>query len=160
VGDSSSEVNSIAATLPVYRSTGATMFVPYYLLQLANGYAYLGRFDDAWRCIGDSLAVAEASGERWCTAEISRVAGEIELLSPTRDASKALEYFEHALAIAREQQARSLELRAAVSASRLLRGQGRGMEAHDLLAPVYGWFTEGFSSRDLKEAKALLDELS
>jgi predicted ATPase len=78
---------------------------------------------------------------------------------PERDAAKAEAYFEHALAVARAQQAKSLELRAAMSMARLWRDQGKRDAAHDLLAPVYGWFTEGFDTLDLKQAKALLDEL-
>ena len=127
---------------------------------LARAYAELGQFDDAWRCIGEAMAGAEASGERWCEAEIHRTAGEIELMSPERDTAKAQAHFERALEIARAQQARSWELRAATSLARLWRDQGRRAEAHDLLAPVYGWFTEGFDTLDLKEAKALLEELA
>ena len=88
------------------------------------------------------------------------MAGEIELLSPDPDETKAEEYFEHALAVARQQQAKSWELRAAVSMARLWYDQGKREQAHDLLAPVYGWFTEGFDTLDLKQAKALLDELA
>ena len=93
-------------------------------------------------------------------AEINRTAGEIALLSPEPDAPKAEAYFERALAVARKQQAKFWELRAAMSMARLWRDQGKRNEARDLLAPVYGWFTEGFDARDLKEAKALLDELA
>ena len=103
---------------------------------------------------------AETSGETWCDAEVHRIAGEIELRSPGRDTAKAQAYFERALEIARAQQARSWELRAAMSMARLWRDQGKRTQAHDLLAPVYGWFTEGFDTLDLKEAKALLDELA
>ena len=102
----------------------------------------------------------ETSGERWCEAEVHRTAGEIELMSPERDTAKAQTHFERALEIARAQHARSWELRAATSLARLWRDQGRRAEAHDLLAPVYGRFTEGFDTLDLKEAKALLDELA
>jgi predicted ATPase len=98
--------------------------------------------------------------EQWEEAEIHRVAGEIALRSPVPDAVRAESYFTAALAIARRQQAKSWELRAATSYARLLRHQGRAREAHDLLAPVYGWFTEGFGTKDLKDAKALLDELA
>ena len=87
------------------------------------------------------------------------MAGEIALLLPDPDATKAEEYFEHALAIALQQQAKSWELRAAVSMARLWYDQGKRQQAHDLLAPVYGWFTEGFDTLDLKQAKALLEEL-
>jgi predicted ATPase len=88
-----------------------------------------------------------------------RVSGEIALLSPKRDVATAESYFEKALAVARHQQAKSWELRAAMSLARLWRSQAKVSEARELLAPVYGWFTEGFDTRDLKEAKALLEEL-
>ena len=102
----------------------------------------------------------ETSKERWCEAEVDRVAGEIALKSPEPDAAKAEAYFERALAVARQQQAKSWELRAAMSLARLWRDQGKVQQARELLAPVYGWFTEGFDTRDLKEAKALLEELA
>ena len=89
----------------------------------------------------------------------TRTAGDIALMLPEPDLAKAEAYFERALAVARQQQAKSWELRAAMSMARLWRDQGKRDEARDLLAPVYGWFTEGFDTLDLKEAKALLDEL-
>jgi predicted ATPase len=97
--------------------------------------------------------------ERWSEAEVHRMAGEIALLSPQPDVAKAESFFERALAIARKQEAKSWELRAAMSIARLWRDQGRRNEARDLLAPVYGWFTQGFDTRDLKQAKALIDTL-
>jgi len=105
------------------------------------------------------MTAIETTKQRWCEAEVNRVAGEIALISPERDARKAEAYFERALAVARKQQAKSFELRAAKSMARLRRDQGKRDEARDLLAPVYRWFTEGFDTLDLKEAKALLDEL-
>jgi predicted ATPase len=90
---------------------------------------------------------------------VHRVAGEIALRSPEPDAVKAEAHFERALAVARQQQAKSWELRAAMSLARLWRDQGKRQQAGDLLAPIYGWFTEGFDTLDLKEARALLDEL-
>jgi predicted ATPase len=119
----------------------------------------LGKFDDAWRCIGEAMTVVETTKEGWYLAEINRIAGEIALLQPQPEATKAQEYCERALRVARQQQAKSWELRAAMSMARLWRDQGKRDEARDLLAPVYGWFTEGFDTLDLKEAKALLDEL-
>ena len=101
----------------------------------------------------------ETTKERWCEAEVNRVAGKSRCKSPERDAAKAEAYFERALAVARQQQAKSWELRAAMSMARLWRDQGKRDEARELLAPVYGWFTEGFDTRDLKEAKALLSKL-
>jgi predicted ATPase len=136
------------------------MWMPLWLSYLTRAYAELGRFDDAWRSIGEAKTAVETNKERWCEAEVNRVAGEIALKSPEPDAGKAQEYFERALAVARQQQAKSWELRAAMSLARLWRSQGKVRQARELLAPVYGWFTEGFDTRDLKEAKALLEELA
>jgi predicted ATPase len=97
---------------------------------------------------------------RWYEAEVHRISGEITLKSPEPDAAKAEAYFQRALSIARSQQAKSWELRAAMSMARLWRDQGKRDEARELLAPVYGWFTEGFDTRDVKEAKALLADLA
>jgi predicted ATPase len=126
---------------------------------LARAYAQLGQVDDAWRCIGEAITTMETTKERWYEAEVYRVAGEIALKSPER-ATKAEVYFGQALAIARAQQAKSWELCATMSMARLWCDQGKRDEARDLLAPIYGWFTEGFDTRDLKEAKALLDGLA
>ena len=127
---------------------------------MARAHGELGQFDDAWRCIGEAITAVETSKERISEAQVHRTAGEIALLSPARDAAKAEAYFERALAIARQQQTKSLELRTAMSLARLWRDQGKVQQARELLAPVYGWFTEGFDTRDLKEAKALLNELA
>src|SRR5262249_30911826 len=142
-----------------WRSTGATMFLPMWLTHLAAAYADLGQWDDAWRCVGEAKSTVETTGERWCEAEVNRVTGEIALMSPKRDVPQAESYFERALEVARQQQAKSWELRAAMSLARLWRDQGKVQQARELLAPVYGWFTEGFDTRDLKEAKGLLDVL-
>ena len=149
----------ITAGITAFRSTGATLFTPMYLSNLAKAYAELGEFNYAWRCIGEAMSTIETTKERWFEAEANRLAGEIALVSPEPDAAKAEAYFERALAVARDQEAKSLELRAAMSMARLWRDQGKRDEARNLLAPVYGWFTEGFDTLDLKEAKALLDEL-
>ena len=103
------------------------------------------------------MTVVETTKESWCEADLHRTAGEIALMSPKPDAAKAEAYFERALAIARKQQAKSWELRAALSMARLKRDQGKQDEGRDVLAPVCRWFTEGFDTLDLKEAKALLD---
>jgi predicted ATPase len=131
-----------------------------HLWHLAIAYAELGQPDDARRCIDDAIDKVERSKEKWCEAEVNRIAGEVALKSPAPDAEKAEKYFDRALAIARQQQTKSWELRAAMSMARLWRDQGKVQQARELLAPVYGWFTEGFDTRDLKEAKALLDELA
>jgi predicted ATPase len=130
------------------------------LTYLTRAYSEIGQFDDAWRCINEATAAVETTNERWCEAEVNRIAGEVALLSPQRDFAKAEAYFQRAIAIARQQQAKSWELRAAMSLARLWRDQGKVQQARELLAPVYGWFTEGFDTRDLKEAKALLEELA
>ncbi len=106
------------------------------------------------------MTPVETTKERWCEAEINRVAGEIALKSPQPDVAKAQAYFERALAVSRQQKAKSWELRAAMSMARLWRDQGKRDEARELLAPVYGWFTEGLDTLDLKGAKALLEELA
>jgi predicted ATPase len=158
-GKASDAVQMIASGIAAIRSTGATHFTLLYLSYLANAYTELGQFDDARHSIGEAMTVMEMTKEKWCEAEINRVAGEIALNSPQPDTAKAEGYFERALAVARAQQAKSWELRAATSMARLLRDQGKRDEARALLVPVYGWFTEGFDTLDLKEAKALLDEL-
>jgi len=152
-------VSLINSGLAALRTTGTTLWTPLYLPHLARAHAALTRFDEAWRCIGDALAAAETTKEKWCGAEIHRSAGDIALMARKPDAAKAQTHFERALAIARAQEAKSFELRAAMSMARLWRGQGKQDDARDLLTPVYGWFTEGFDTLDLKEAKALLDEL-
>jgi predicted ATPase len=100
------------------------------------------------------------TGETWCESDIHRMAGEIALLVPVPDIGKAKAHFDRALVVARQQQAKSWELRAATSLATLLRDQGRHHEARELLAPVQGCFGEGFDTLDLKRAKALLDELA
>jgi predicted ATPase len=159
-GKASDAVRTITSGTTSHRSTGATLYEPYYLSHLAIAYAELCQPDDARRCIGDAIDKVEMSKEKWCEAEVHRIAGEVELKSLAPDPEKAEAYFDHALAVARQQQAKSWELRAAMSMARLWRDQGKRAEARDLLAPVYAWFTEGFDTLDLKEAKALLEELA
>jgi predicted ATPase len=158
-GKASDAVQMINFGVAAWRSTGATLMLPRYLSNLAMAYSEVGKFDDARRCIGEAMTAVETTKERLWEAEVHRVAGEIALMSAEPDAAKAQAHFERALAVARGQQAKSLELRAAMRMARLLRDQGKREEARDLLAPVYGWFTEGFDTLDLKEAKALFDEL-
>ena len=158
-GKASDAVHKITSGIAACRSTGATLWMPISLSHLARAYAELGQFDDAWRCIGEAMTAMERTKEKWWEAEVHRIAGEIALMSPQPDAAKAEAYFERALSVARQQQAKSWELRAAMSLARLWRDQGKVQQARELFAPVYGWFTEGFDTRDLKEAKALLEEL-
>ena len=126
---------------------------------LAMAHADSGQFDEAWHCIGKAMTAMQATKERWCEAEANRIAGEIALKSPERDVIKAQAYFEHALAVSRAQQARSWELRATMSMARLLSAQGKREAARNLLATICDWFTEGFDTSDLREAKALSIEL-
>jgi len=150
----------ITSGIAAWRSTGSTLWIPFFLSHLARAYAELGQFEEAWRSIGEATAMMENTKETWCEAEVHRIAGEIALKSPQPDAAKAEACFRRALAVAREQQAKSWELRAAMSLARLWRDQGKVQQARELLAPVYGWFTEGLDTRDLKEAKALLKSLA
>jgi predicted ATPase len=159
-GKASDAVQTITSGITAFRSTGATVTLPWLLSNLARAHAELGQFDDASRCIDEAMTAIETTTETWCEAEVHRVAGEIALMSPEPDAAKAEAHFERALAVARAQQAKSWELRAAMSMARLWRDQGKRDQARDLLAPVYGWFTEGFDTLDLKEAQALLDALA
>jgi predicted ATPase len=159
-GKASDAVRKITFAITAYRSQGSTAWVLVWLSYLARAHAELGQFDDAWRCIGEAMTAVETTKERWIEAEVHRVAGDIALMSPQPDSAKAEAYFKRALTVAGAQQAKSWELRAAMSMARLWRDQGKREEARALLAPVYGWFTEGFDTLDLKEAKALLDDLA
>ena len=159
-GEAEEAAKNIASGIAAIRSTGNTMWTPLFLSYLAWANGKIGRLDEAWTNIREAMTAVETTKERWCEAEINRIAGEIVLKSPLSDAPKAEAYFERALAVAREQQAKFWELRAAMSMVRLWSGQGKRDEARDLLAPVYGWFTEGFDTLDLKQAKTLLDELN
>jgi class 3 adenylate cyclase/predicted ATPase len=158
-GKAAKAVETVKSGIDLWRSAGSTIFTPEHEFMLAIAHADCGRFDDASRCIDKAMMAMRATKERWCEAEVHRVAGEIALKSRQRDVAKAQAHFEHSLAIARAQQARSWELRAATSLARLLRDRGERRAAHDLLARVYDWFTEGFDTSDLRAAKALLGEL-
>ncbi len=147
-------ITSGIAALP----QGTTMWLPLFSAFLARSYADAGRPEDAEDRIGAAIRMIDLTKEKWCEAEVNRMAGEIALMAPDPDAAKAHEYFNRALDVARKQQAKSWELRAAMSLARLWRSHGKPQQARELLAPVYGWFTEGFDTLDLKEAKALLDD--
>jgi class 3 adenylate cyclase/predicted ATPase len=157
-GNASDAVRAITSGMTSLRSIGATLYEPRYLWNLAMAYTELDQLDDARRCIDDAIDKVEKSKEKWCEAEVHRIAGEIALKSLAPDTEKAEKYFDRALFVARQQQAKSWELRAAMSMARLWRSQGKSQQARELLAPIYGWFTEGFDTLDLKDAKSLLDE--
>jgi predicted ATPase/DNA-binding winged helix-turn-helix (wHTH) protein len=158
-GKATEAVQAINAEIAGLKAIGAPTWGTSWLSHLALAYASLGQLDDAWRCIGEAMTAVETTKEGWYQAEINRIAGEIALKSFRSDATKAQECFERALSVARQQQAKSWELRAAMSLSRLWFSQGKVQQARELLAPVHGWFTEGFETRDLKDAKVLLAEL-
>ena len=153
-------VQTMSSGVDAWRSTGSTLLVPGYLTIFAGANAERGNLDEARRSIDEAMGLMEATGERLWEAETNRIAGEVALMVPEPNAAKAEAHFEGALEVARKQQAKSWELRAAMSMARLWRDQGKRQQARELLTSVYGWFTEGFDTLDLKEAKALLDELT
>ena len=130
---------------------------PYGLTLLAEAYAQLEQAEEGLAVVSEALETVATTGERFYEAELHRLQGELSLQLPT-PLAEAEACLQQALAVARRQQAKSLELRAAMSLSRLWQQQGKRAEAHQLLAEVYGWFTEGFDTADLQEAKALLAE--
>jgi predicted ATPase len=138
--------------------TGSQAGAPAFFALLAEAQQAAGQPADAQGTVATGLAVAAQTGQPYVDADLHRLDGEL-LLATGGTADEAAARYHHALAIAREQGARSFELRAATSLARLWRDQGKRAEARDLLAPVYGWFTEGFDTRDLLGAKALLEEL-
>jgi predicted ATPase len=141
-----------------YRATGAELYTPYHVALLAAACEVAGQVEEALTLLDDALQMVQRTGERWFAAELNRHKG--QLLLRQGHSAAAEELYRKALAIAGEQEAKLWELRAAASLARLLRDQGRCGEARDLLAPIYGWFTEGFETADLQDAKSLLDALS
>jgi predicted ATPase len=147
----------IEGGLEAYRATGAGLFVPYFLALLGTTHGAGGEGAAGQRLLAEAIDAARASGERWFEAEMYRLKGELSLAGGDRAAAEAC--FLSAIGFAREQSAKLWELRAATSLARLWREQGRRAEASDLLAPIYAWFTEGLATADLRDAKALLNEL-
>jgi predicted ATPase len=143
-----------------FRATGAELFVPYFYTMLADVSAHLGHPEDSLQALAEAHTLVEQQEERWWEAEVSRLQGVLLLRQPGTPPAEAEAWLQRALDIARRQRAKSLELRAATSLARLWQQQGKRGEAYDLLAPIDSWFTEGFDTADLQEAKALLDELS
>jgi predicted ATPase/class 3 adenylate cyclase len=146
--------------LAACRALGAVQFQPYYLALLAETSAQVGQTTEGLEALTEALAMLPKSRARWWEAELYRLKGELLLQHSVVPPREAEACFQQALAIARRQQAKSLELRTAISLARLWQQQGRPVEAYELLAPIYGWFTEGFDTADLQEAQSLLDELS
>src|SRR5947209_20310332 len=140
-------------------ATGQELSRSFYLVLLAETAGHAGQVEEGLRLLAEALAALEASGRGDLLAEAYRLQGELLLRQATPDAAQAEACFQQALAIARRQQAKSWELRAATSLGRLWQQQGKRAKAYELLAPVYGWFTEGFDTADLQDAKGLLEEL-
>jgi adenylate cyclase len=141
-----------------WRATGAALAQSSVLGLCAEVYRQAGQVEEGLQVLAEALACVDTTGERWWEAELWRLKGELLLEDAAAPEAEAECCCQRALAVARQQQARWLELRAAVSLSRLWQRQGRGDEARELLAPIYGWFTEGFDTVDLQAAKALLEE--
>jgi predicted ATPase len=157
-GDVTEGLSLLRSGSAAYRSTGAEQWMPYHTSLLAGACEIAGQIEEALTLLDDALQIVERTGERWFAAELSRHKGRLLLRQGHTEAAEEL--YRKALNIAEEQGAKLWELRAAASLARLRRDRGRHAEARDLLAPVHGWFTEGFDTVDLKEAKALLDELT
>jgi predicted ATPase len=151
-------INELRRGLEAKRATGADIKLPYYFGLLAEAHERIGQTSEGLTLLTEALEVIERTDERWFEAELYRLRG--EALQAKGDSEGAELWFSHSLAKAQAQNATLWELRTCRSIARLRRGQGKPQQAHHLLAAVYGWFTEGFDARDLKEAKALLDALS
>jgi predicted ATPase len=171
-GQAEEGISEIQQGLAAYRATGAELFRPFWLALLAEAHGKVGQVGEGFTALAEALAHVDKTGERFWEAELHRLQGELLLIQGTgqgRSRTAAPEpsitaeaegCFQQAPAIARHQQAKSLELRTAMGLSRLWQQQGKRAEAYELLAPIYGWFTEGFDTADLQEANALLEALS
>jgi predicted ATPase len=146
--------------IAAWRATGAALAVPHFCTLLADVCDYLGYVEDGLQALAEAHTLVEQHEERYWQAEVARVRGVVLLRQPGTPPAEAEAWLQRALDVARRQEAKALELRAAMSLARLWQQQGKCKEAHDLLAPIYGWFTEGFDTADLQEAKALLEALA
>jgi predicted ATPase len=157
-GDVTEGISLLRSGLSAYRSTGAEIWMPHFIALLARACEIAGQVEEGLTLLDDAFQVVERTGERWFEAELHRHKGRLLLRQGYSKAAEEL--YRKAVSIAAEQSAKLWELRAAMSLAPLCRDQGRRDEARDLLAPVYGWFIEGFDTQDLQEAKALLSELA
>jgi len=156
-GDVAEGLSLLCSGSIAYRTTGAELWMPNIFAVLARACEIAGQFEEAVTVLDDALQITERTGERWFAPELHRHKGQLLLRQGHSEAAEDL--YRKALSIAQEQEAKLWELRASVSLARLCRDQGRRTEAHDVLAPIYVWFTEGFNTPDLQDAKVLLDEL-
>jgi predicted ATPase len=158
-GEGANGIAQIHQGLAAYRDTGSEVHRPYFLSMMAEAYGNEGQPEKGLTVIVEAMAIVEKTGERHWVAELYRSKGELLLMNQGQKMGEAEECFRKALDAARSQCAKSLELRAAMSLSRLWQQQGKQEEAYKLLSEIYNWFTEGFDTADLKNAKALLEEL-
>jgi class 3 adenylate cyclase/predicted ATPase len=157
-GDVTEGMSLLRSSSAAYRASGAELIVPHYMDMLASTCEIAGQVEEGLVLLDDALRIVERTGERWFAAELNRHKGRLLLRQGHTEGAEEL--YRKALGIAKKQEAKLWELRAAVSLARLRRDRGRHAEARDVLASVYGWFTEGFDTPDLKDAKALFDELA
>jgi predicted ATPase len=153
-------MTQISQGLATYQATGTEAYRPYFLVLLAEAQGKTGRADEGLRVLAEARTLVDNTGERFWESELYRLQGALLLQQAVPDAAQAEACFRQALDIACRQEAKSLELRAAMSLSRLWQQQGKETEACELLAPIYSWFTEGFDTADLQEAKAMIEELA
>ena len=146
--------------IAAWRATGAVVHIPYFCTVLADVCDHLGHPEDGLQALAEAHTLVEQHEERWWEAEVHRLRGVLVLRQPGLPQAEAATWLQRALDVAHRQEAKSLELRAAMSLSSLWQQQGKRIEAYELLASIYGWFTEGFDTADLQDAKALLDELA
>jgi predicted ATPase len=162
-GEAEAGIAQMRQGLSAYQAVGSALVRPYFLALQAESYGKSGQIAEGLAVLVEALAIVESTGERWWEADLHRLKGELLLAqagegNPSVEAAEAC--FQQALTVARRQQARSLELRTAMSLARLWQGQGQHAEARQLLTSVYDWFTEGFETADLREAKGLLEALT
>jgi predicted ATPase len=166
-GQEEEGIGQMRQSLAADRATGTGLGRPWLLAPLAEAYGKVGQAEEGLTVLAEALDFANKKGERWYEAELHRLKGELLLMQGEGEADTSATLstrveacFQHAIEIARQQSAKTFELRAVMSLSRLLQSQGKGEEAQGMLAEIYGWFTEGFDTPDLQEARALLEELS
>jgi len=159
-GQGEAGIAQVRQGIATFRATGAAQLVPYYCTMLADVADHLGHTADSLQALAEAHTLVEQHDERWWEAEIHRLRGVLLQRQTIPQPEEAEVWLQRALDVARRQEAKSLELRAAMSLSRLWQQQGKQTEARALLAPIYGWFTEGFDTADLQDAKALLKELA
>jgi len=159
-GQTQEGIEQINQGMRDYRATGAELGRPYFLALLAEAYGIVEQPEAGLMVLTEALTLVDTTGERWYEAALYRLKGELLLQRSSDNHTEAETCFQHAISIAQSQQAKSWELRAATSLARLWQQQGKRDEARQVLGDVYGWFTEGFDTADLQEAKALLESLT